>query len=651
MLKIIRQFIFLLCFSQTALGTGASSILYKDADRDVPLMDYADLLVDPQSSLTIETILQQPNLPFAPLRGRTLNFGYTDDTFWFRFRLKDIPVDSEKLVILFSYTHLSEVLLYLPQKDGSFEVKKNGRNFRASDLDMPTRWLTFLWQPQTWQDNQYIYMRARTSASAQFKATLMTFGNFSRYDHTMQMIGGLYLGAMLIMAIYNLVFYIMTFDRKYGVYVVYILSSTLLASNLSGYSREYLWPEHPEWNEYALPFSIHLGILTCVWFYLNSLTLLREKTRLRQLAYAFLFVGSLSTLVSLFSPYQLAIGLSMIIMGIGATFCIGLILYFSVLKDRTSRFYLVAYVPLFFVTMIIVLKSLGLLPISIWTEAAPNFGTALQDMLLTFALADQYQQTLLENQRSREKLLAEQSHLLNQLRKIVYPHQVRMILEGSELEATMPTEPGNGCVICFDIIGSSRIQHLNTKRFFRSVFRRCSEIMEEGYNGHEMQATAYRLKEMGDGFLCSVGYPFKPTRHNDSMQHAALELAYRFVRAFQEEVDKLDYPEPIHCGIGIAADVISGFYPESGAKEYDLFSRAIVLATRYESMRREIFKSRPPGNIIILQERLFMSLDSKARQDFRVFDLQSNGVIVRDDPSAIRLYYRIFDSSSLSQSA
>jgi len=302
-------------------------------------------------------------------------------------------------------------------------------------------------------------------------------------------LGGLYLGAMLIMAIYNFVFYIMTFERKYGVYVLYILSSTLLASSLSGYSHEYLWPEHPEWNEYALPLCIHLSILSCVWFYLNSLPLLREKHWLRQFAHAFLAIGSLSALTTFFLPYHQAIALSMVVIGIGASYCIGVIIYFSKLKDRTSRFYLIAYVPLFFVTVIMVSKSIGLLPISIWTEAAPNFGTALQDMLLTFALVDQYQQALLENQKSKEKLIAEQSHLLNQLRKVVYPHQVRMILEGSELEATMPTAPGNGCVICFDIIGSSRIQHLNTKRFFRTVFRKCSEIMAVGYNGYEMKRT------------------------------------------------------------------------------------------------------------------------------------------------------------------
>jgi len=156
---------------------------------------------------------------------------------------------------------------------------------------------------------------------------------------------------------------------------------------------------------------------------------------------------------------------------------------------------------------------------------------------------------------------------------------------------------------------------------------------------------------MGDGFLCSVGYPFKPTQHSESIQYAALELAYQFVRVFQEEVDKLDYPEPIHCSIGIAADIMSGFYPEYGTKEYDLFSRAIVLATRYESMRREIFRDKPIGNIIVLQERLYMSLDGNARRDFEAYDLKKNGAVVRDDPSASKLYYRVLASKVLSHSA
>jgi class 3 adenylate cyclase len=231
-------------------------------------------------------------------------------------------------------------------------------------------------------------------------------------------------------------------------------------------------------------------------------------------------------------------------------------------------------------------------------------------------------------------------HAFKQLEKVFYPHQIQMIRRSRELEQTMPTVAGEACVICFDVIASSQIQHAHAKRFLRQVFARCNAIMMEGYNGIDMAARGYRIKEMGDGFLCSVGYPFRSS--GESIAKDALELALRFHEVFREEVQKLEYHRPILCGLGIAHDGISGFYPDSGAKEYDLYGRAIVLATRYEAMRKDLF-SNPSGSILILQERVWSSLKADDRLDFIEVDLETHGLSVRDDSQATRLFYRRLD--------
>ncbi|WP_218110014.1 7TM-DISM domain-containing protein [Oligoflexus tunisiensis] len=237
-------------------------------------------------------------------------------------------------------------------------------------------------------------------------------------------------------------------------------------------------------------------------------------------------------------------------------------------------------------------------------------------------------------------------HTLDQLKKIVYPHQIEMIGDGEPIEKTMPTSQGEACVISFDIISSSKIQHEKAKEFFRKVFMRCSEIMMEGYDGVELKAAAYRIKEMGDGFLCSVGYPFKSlTGH---MAQDALKLAQEFARIFHEEARRLEYPDLLSCGVGLALESIEGFYPASGTKEYDLYGKAIVLATRYEGMRKAIVKEDEQSSIIILQERVYFSLSPEQRQSFQLFDLEAAKAAVRDDPAAKRLYFlKLFDSATV----
>lgn len=235
-------------------------------------------------------------------------------------------------------------------------------------------------------------------------------------------------------------------------------------------------------------------------------------------------------------------------------------------------------------------------------------------------------------------------HGYEQLTKIVFPHQIAGIKEGLNLEETMPTTPGEACVMSFDIIGSSRIQHEKAKEFFRSVFRRCNEIMMEGYDGESLRANAYRIKEMGDGFLCSVGYPFaSPTGF---MANDAVRLARRFYEVLQEESKLLQPQDPICCGIGIALDNVVGFFPDSGTKEYDLYGRAVILATRYEEMRKRLLSAQQPRSILIIQERVYLSLDREMRDEFVTVSLAEAGLGIRDDHTAARLYYTFLGTAA-----
>ncbi|MBM4253721.1 MAG: hypothetical protein FJ146_17270 [Deltaproteobacteria bacterium] len=238
---------------------------------------------------------------------------------------------------------------------------------------------------------------------------------------------------------------------------------------------------------------------------------------------------------------------------------------------------------------------------------------------------------------SEVKATSENTHAFKQMQKVFYPHQIDQIRDGSELEQTMPTGAGEACVLCFDIVGSSKINHEKTKDFFRAVFRRCNEAMDQNYDPLRLVASGYRIKEMGDGFICSVGYPFRSP--SGSLANDAYYLAQEFVTIFTEEVAKFDYHEPLHCCIGIAMDSISGFYPAGGTKSYDLFGRSIVLANRYEAMRKVILPDGLHANLLILQERVYFSLDKTLRGGFVQYMLRDHEASVRDDPAADRLYY------------
>ena len=256
-----------------------------------------------------------------------------------------------------------------------------------------------------------------------------------------------------------------------------------------------------------------------------------------------------------------------------------------------------------------------------------------------FAIAVGYKARLAEL-----KVTVENTHAFRQMEKVFYPHQIQQIRTGIELELTMPTGSGEACVLCFDIVGSSKINHEKTKDFLRNVFRRCNEAMDDGYDPNRLVASGFRIKEMGDGFICSVGYPFKSL--SGSMAGDGLGLAIRFLNIFTQEVEKFAYHEPLYCCIALAMDNISGFYPSGGTRSYDLYGRSIILATRYETMRKVMFPSGLTGSVLIAQERVFFSLAAAERSKFIKYSLRENHAVVRDDTAAEALYYLVVDDAA-----
>ena len=111
--------------------------------------------------------------------------------------------------------------------------------------------------------------------------------------------------------------------------------------------------------------------------------------------------------------------------------------------------------------------------------------------------------------------------------------------------------------------------------------------MTSYYDKKSLKANAYMIKEMGDGFLCSVGFPFKC---GGEPKQSAYALADNFLDIFQKLAVHYFPTQNVYCSIGIVYGKISGFFPKAGLKRYDLYGEAIIKATGYESYRKQLFE-------------------------------------------------------------
>jgi class 3 adenylate cyclase len=231
-------------------------------------------------------------------------------------------------------------------------------------------------------------------------------------------------------------------------------------------------------------------------------------------------------------------------------------------------------------------------------------------------------------------------HIHEQLQKLVYRHVVAEIAAGKNLEETMPTGKHEAVVLAFDVVASSTIRHPQFDKALERLMTRCQAILHEDYDADRVSARGYRIKEMGDGLLCSIGFPLH-NPYSESNADTALVIAERFCQIFAEEMATLDYPEPIYCAVGLAQGSIEGFFPKSGIRQYDLRGRALILATRYESMRNIVFKQTGVrSSLIFIQDAVYQSLSLDRRHGFEEWDCQIRGHKIRDDAQAKRAWYK-----------
>ncbi len=244
-------------------------------------------------------------------------------------------------------------------------------------------------------------------------------------------------------------------------------------------------------------------------------------------------------------------------------------------------------------------------------------------------------------------------HLYNQLSKLVYSHQLSLIKAGEELENTMPVEKGQAIINVFDIQNSSGIKHERTKTFFQDIFRSFSHICMLGYSHNPLESRAFRLKETGDGFISSTGYPFLAPG-NSSLANHAVETALMMFRAFNREVRNFQYQHPIKAAMGLAYNSVQGTFQSGDIKSYDLYGDALIQAYRYEEIRKvpEIeriiqLKAAEMGiehfNILIIQDVIYNSLDERYRNLFNEIDMQALNFLIRQDAKARYVYFHVLD--------
>ncbi len=237
---------------------------------------------------------------------------------------------------------------------------------------------------------------------------------------------------MLVVIFYNLFLYISVRDISYLYYVLYVAFFTTMQLALFGFAFEHLWPDSTYLANKSLPLSL-ASILLFITLFSNSFLNTKIYSPVSYLMLKWVgYISVVLILVSVVFSYRVSI----ITIAAVALLTTPLPLVAGVLCWRAgfgpARFYLFAWLFLMFGCLAYILKSFGILPNNMITNNGAQIGSALEVILLSFALGDRI------NYERREKLQAkiealeylEQSSRLKDEFMATISHELRTPLNG-----------------------------------------------------------------------------------------------------------------------------------------------------------------------------------------------------------------------------
>jgi len=361
---------------------------------------------DPELKLTIDDV---KNMTFNPTKSESSpNIAFDRAAHWFKIDITN-KLDATRWLLEIAYAPLDQIDFYLEQPDGSFLHKVSGDHYPIADRDLLHRQPIFAFDIQEGV-SRTIYLRVQSISSVQVPVTFWSRDAFQKTTYKVQLLNGLFYGAMLLMILYQLFLFFSIRDRITFYYVLTLLTMVNVVSFFQGYSFLYVYPRYPEFNDI-------LAMVTGPLFVVCSTLLTRAFLNVRRfsklldnllLGNMFLDLGVVVIMTIFFRQISFQYHNYLIFLHcVIALICAGYCFYRNY---RPARYYLVAWFVLLVAAGIFTISSVGFMPGHLSTNYIGLMaGSILQMLFISFALGDRWRTLEKENRRAKElELLREQ---------------------------------------------------------------------------------------------------------------------------------------------------------------------------------------------------------------------------------------------------
>lgn len=357
----------------------------------IPLDMQMDILEDKEANLSITDVRKIENeyLWLANSK-KSPNFGVTDSVYWLRIRFTNEQTGTGLYYLKIANPFLDFLDGYFFINDRQIKRISTGEQRNFANREVENHHFVFQIKLEPAQ-TEVVYFQIQTTGVMDLPIQLYSYQAFQqniKYEYTGFAI---YFGLILSLLLYNLFLYISIREMAYLYYVLFLISMLILSMSMNGLANEFFWPNNPLWGDRATNIFLTLALISAGLFIRSYINLPLYLPRFNQLSFYLIGIISILGIVSIFKKYPTMIFLYFSLIP-SAFFAISVGLIAIRRQLPASQYYLIAWFILLSSATVRVLKALGFLTSSFFTEYSVLIGSALEMLIFSFGLADKINQ-------------------------------------------------------------------------------------------------------------------------------------------------------------------------------------------------------------------------------------------------------------------
>jgi serine phosphatase RsbU (regulator of sigma subunit) len=385
----------------------------KIGSSPISLTPYFYVLENPDGKLTFAEI-QDPTVASQfkrILTGEdTINLGYTRSAYWLRLTVTNPSHTSLEQIIEIGAYPITEFQFFAPSGEKKYQSISTGSNHAYSTRAYKNRFFVFPLTVAPYSSNVY-YFRIQSSLSLIVPGRFWDVKSFHLHERDDYLYQALYFGIVFAMILYNFLLFVALRDKIYLLYVSFVFIGALTLASLNGLGHEFLWPNATKWANISTYVGFSTTLVALLIFMrrmLNTRTYLPifDKLILILIGVLLLFpIGFMIDMQTYGESSAIVFGLT------GAMiFCVSV--YTAIKRERSAYFFLTAFSFLCLGMVMTGLGALKILPANFMTTNGMQIGSAIEMLLLAFALADRFNQVKKEKEKAQEETLKAQAKAL-----------------------------------------------------------------------------------------------------------------------------------------------------------------------------------------------------------------------------------------------